>query len=607
MKTGPPLFITLIVVAFFSYRSAAQMAGFDTLYARANQDRNNGAFAKAIAGYQQCLVIATNNKDSLKIGNSLIGIGIANDQGGRFEEALQYYFKALNIYEHIGNQKKTGGALKNIGNTYRVLKDYPRASSFLQQALALQYAQKDSASIGNVLNDIGLVCMDQDSAATALTWFNTILTGYNKYLRDEVKSYVQNNLALALTQLKRYPAALDAYQSSLSLMKKRDDQYGIALVLGNIGDLYYRTHNLQAALDHHLQNLAIVQGIKSNELLKDSYDNLAKTYQGLGDYKKAYSYQQEEMKLKDTIYKEQSAKNYAEMEARYQNEKKQKEILLLQQNNKIANIQLLNQRLIKYFLLAGIAIILLVALFIYRNYRAKQKINQELNHINHKLEEANNSKTKLISIISHDLRSPVSSLFSFLELKKSDSGRMKKEEQEQFDRDLTRSSENLLEAMEDLLIWSKSQMDHFTLAGEKISVNDLMDEMILLHRPFANEKNVLLKKEGQSDFLFHTDPNFIKVILRNLVGNAIKFTPTGGVITLSGIKEKDHILLHVKDTGAGISGADLGNIFEWSSIRSDSSGLGLKLARDFAEKLGGRLSVQSEPGKGSEFIVTLPV
>jgi len=114
-------------------------------------------------------------------------------------------------------------------------------------------------------------------------------------------------------------------------------------------------------------------------------------------------------------------------------------------------------------------------------------------------------------------------------------------------------------------------------------------------------------REGQTDFLFHTDPNFIKVILRNLVGNAIKFTPTGGVITLSGIKEKDYILLRVKDTGAGISGADLGNIFEWSSIRSDSSGLGLKLARDFAEKLGGRLSVQSEPGKGSEFIVTLPV
>jgi signal transduction histidine kinase len=606
MKARSSFFI--IVLTALSYRSAAQMAGFDSLYARANQDRNTGAFAKAIAGYQQCLVIATNTntKDSLRMGNSLIGIGIANDQGGQFEEALLYYFKALDIYERIGNQKKAGGALKNIGNTYRVLKDYNKASSFLQQALALQYARKDSASIGNVLNDIGLVCMDQDSAATALTWFNTILTGYDKYLRDEVKSYVLNNLALALTQLKRYPEALNAYQSSLSLMKKRDDQYGIALVLGNIGDLYYKTHDLPRALELHLQNLAIVQGIKSNELLKDSYDNLAKTYQGLGDYKKAYSYQQDEMKLKDTIYKEQSARSYAEMEARYQNEKKQKEILYLQQNNKIANIQLLNQRLIKYCLLAGLAIILLIVLFLYRNYRAKQKINKELNHINNKLEEANNSKTKLISIISHDLRSPVSSLFSFLELKKQHSGRMKKEEQEQFDKELTRSSENLLEAMEDLLIWSKSQMDHFTLAGEKISVNDLMDEMILLHRPFADEKNVLLKKEGQTDFLFQTDPNFIKVILRNLVTNAIKFTPMGGVITLSGIREKDHILLSVKDTGAGIARADLGNIFDWTSIRSDSSGLGLKLARDFAEKLGGRLSVQSEPGKGSEFILTLP-
>jgi len=109
MKARSSFFITLVALAALSYPSAAQMAGFDTLYARANQDRNTGSFAEAIAGYQQCLVIATNSKDSLKIGNSLIGIGITNDQGGQFEEALQYYFKALDIYERIGNQKKQAG------------------------------------------------------------------------------------------------------------------------------------------------------------------------------------------------------------------------------------------------------------------------------------------------------------------------------------------------------------------------------------------------------------------------------------------------------------------------------------------------------------------
>src|SRR5882762_9078219 len=157
MKGVRLLLTTIVLIISCGARSAAQTVLFDTLYQHANQERNAGAYDKAIAGYQQCLTMATSFKDSLRIGNSLIGIGISNDEGGRFEEALQYYFKALDVYEQIGNSKKAGGTLKNIGNTYRVMKNYPKASGFLQQALELQYTRKDSASVANVLDDIGLV------------------------------------------------------------------------------------------------------------------------------------------------------------------------------------------------------------------------------------------------------------------------------------------------------------------------------------------------------------------------------------------------------------------------------------------------------------------
>ena len=106
--------------------------------------------------------------------------------------------------------------------------------------------------------------------------------------------------------------------------------------------------------------------------------------------------------------------------------------------------------------------------------------------------------------------------------------------------------------------------------------------------------------------LLDTDPNFIRVILRNLVSNAIKFTPPGGTITLSGLSRDNKVLLRVKDTGPGLTKAGIANIFEWNSIRSDSSGLGLRLAREFAEKLGGAISVASTPGEGAEFTVILP-
>lgn len=605
MKARIPL-LTILLLTCYASRSVGQTAAFDTLFQKANQERNAGAFDKAITGYQECLNMATALKDSLRIGNSLIGIGISNDQGGRFQEALQYYFKALDIYERIGNAKKAGGTLKNIGNTYRVMKNYDKASGFLQQALQLHHDRKDSASMANVLNDIGLVYMDQDSSQKALEYFNKIISEYHRNIGEEVHAYVLNNLALALTGVKNYPQALSAYQSSLALMTKTGDQYGIALVLGNLGDLYYRMHDLPRALDYHLRNLEMVRRINSNELLKDTYDNLYKTYQALGNYTKAYEYSLNALRLKDTIYQEHSARSLAEMEARYQNERKQKEILLLQQNNNLVRIQLLNQRLIKYCLLGGIAVILIFAAFLYRDYRNKQVRNKELARINDKLEEANSTKTKLISIISHDLRSPVSSLFSFLELKKQNPARLEKEDQEQLDAALTLAADNLLETMEDLLIWSKSQMDHFSLSTESIHVSRLLEDVSRLHRSFADDRQVTLQKEGSPDVLLEADPNFVLVILRNLVSNAIKFTPPGGAITLSGLNEGDSVLLRVKDSGPGISKADLANIFEWNSIRSDSSGLGLRLAREFAEKLGGTISVVSAPGEGAEFTVTLP-
>src|SRR6185503_15736718 len=123
---------------------------------------------------------------------------------------------------------------------------------------------------------------------------------------------------------------------------------------------------------------------------------------------------------------------------------------------------------------------------------------------------------------------------------------------------------------------------------------------------FAAGKNIVLKKEVSSGFSFYTDPNFIKIILRNLVSNAIKFTPPEGRVTLTSIEHDRVIDFSVKDTGQGIEPADLQHIFEWNSIRSDSSGLGLKLAREFTEKLGGTISVTSQKQQGTEFTVSIP-
>jgi signal transduction histidine kinase/Flp pilus assembly protein TadD len=597
-------FICCLLLVAVCYQAAGQSSPFDSLTDKALNLLKSGQFDTARVIYQQALQLATPKKDSLGIGNALNGIGIVNDQEGKYDIALDYYFKAVHVYEKAGYTNKAAGSLKNIGNIYRVLKAYDKAHAILQQALSMQ---TDSTRIVKILNDIGLVYLDQDSVSKARPYFQQLITRYNRHVDDQLKANTLNNIAITWSKQGQYQEALKYYQAALVLMEKIQYRYGIAMVLNNLADLYFFTKNYKRSLEYHYRSLDTIRLIKSNQLLLNGYLNLANALYKMGNYKKAYDYLLNEMNLKDTMYKEESRQSYAEMDAKYQTEKKQTQILLLQQNNRIAQVELSSQRRAKYLLLIVSGLILIVTISLYKSYTVRKKANAALNRLNDQLKEANNSKAKLISIISHDLRSPVSSLFHFLQLQKVQVSKMVQHDQDAFNTKISQSAEHLLEAMEDLLMWSKSQMDHFKPAMETINASELLDEIIELHEPFAAGKNIILQKESVANITFDTDPNFVKIILRNLTSNAIKFTPAQGSITLLARQQDDNIYLTVKDNGPGIAEADLKTIFEWNSIGSDSSGLGLKLAREFTEKLGGKLTVSSEPGQGAAFVVCLPL
>lgn len=595
----------LLFVLAGTYAALSQTAEADSLFARANRLRTKGDFVQAIHAYRQCYDWAVAHRDTLRMGNSLIGMGIVKDEEGKPDTALQYYFAALPHYKNIGNATKVGGTLKNIGNVYRLLRYYDKAYTFLQQALEIQQEQRDSARIGNVLNDIGLFYMDQDSSIKARQFFEQVVHEYGAHVHNETKAYAFNNLGIMAFREGRYAASLAYYADGLHLMQQLNKTNGIALILNNIGDVHFATGDHKRALSSYLQSYDSVRQIKANELLMGLYNDLAKVYSRTGAYKKAYEFVTLGRALQDTLYQEASRKAFSEMEAKYQNEKKQAEISLLQLANRAANREVETQRKAKYLWLFASGLILLVAALLYRSYRARQKANQILNSLNVRLSEANDAKVKLISIISHDLRSPVSSLFHYLQLKKARPQGMERQEQERFDAHISQSAERLLEAMEDLLIWSKTQMEQFEPVTETVYVDELFEEVIRIHGPFAQSKQIQLIQNPANGLSLETDPNFLRIILRNLTSNAIKFTPAHGTVTFSASQEGMFVLLTVQDNGPGISAAERRTLFEWNSIRSDSSGLGLKLAREFAEKLGGQLSVSAL--QGTAFTIRLPV
>ncbi len=596
--------ITCIILFFSGLK--AQSVSLDSLFIIAKNTLSGGYYSEAIELYEQCLKQAREQKDLSKTGNAFIGIGIAYDRAGSYDDALQYYFKALQAYEQAGNSKKQAGTLKNLGNTYRVIKTYDKAYSYFQLSLKKFASLKDSTGIANVLNDIGIMYMDKQRNKDALLLFKEVAAKYNNYADPRVIAYAYNNSAIIYSRMGLYKNALSNYTSSLQLMKKTKEEYGIGLVLINLGDLYNRQGKYLEGLKNSKEGLLIAQKISSNQLIASAYKNIADSYKHLADFKLSNFYLDKLLLINDTIFSARSAKSYAEMDTRYQNEKKQKEIMLLKQDNSIKSIQLDVEQRTRYFLVTILAMVIIVSVLLYRSYSFKQKLNKTLRFANEKLDEANQSKIKLISIITHDLRAPVSNLFNFLQLQKDTSSKLSSADQEKFKNKINAAAENVLDTMEDVLIWSKSQMETFSAALEKVNINELFEEMISLNSAIASYKKITLVKNSPDDLNLQTDPNFIKIVLRNILSNSLKVTPEGGNIELVGFEKESSVVIILKDSGHGISPDHLNSLFNWNSINSQSTGLGLKLAKEFTEKLNGSITVHSHISKGTEFILTFP-
>jgi signal transduction histidine kinase len=575
----------------------------DSVYQRAYRAIKANDYESAIAFFEQYLSLSPKITDSLKRGNALIGIGIANDKKGNYDEALKYYFLAFKAYETLHNDRKIAGTLKNIGSTYREFKNYGKSLDFLFQALGKMEALKDSAGMANIYNDIGITYLQWDSIPLSIRYLEKVAGPLRKFPADDIKAYAYNNLADAYDKAERYKDALRYYQSSLDLDEKMKDRFAVAIVEGNMGELYSKMGNPEEAIRHGKRGLDIAKELRSGFVLESLYGDLAEIYTRLKDYEDALESRSKQMEWKDSIFKEQSLKNYAEMDAKYQGEKRRQEIVSLQQKATINQLELKAQQRTRYFLLGVLLLALIIAGVLLRSYYVKRATNRQLSRLNRQLEEANQSKTKLFSILSHDLRTPVSSLFNFLQLRKNSAGLSPPSPTQLREEQIMRSADHLLETMEDLLIWSKSQMDSVAPFPEHISVSSLFEELIGLLRDTASVKNVQLTSNFEEGITVLADINFLRIVIRNLLGNAIKFTPAGGSVHLIAASENNQPVIIVNDNGPGIPGSSLPFLFDWTGARSDSSGLGLRLVKDFVDRMGATIMVSSGM-HGTEFRIT---
>jgi nitrogen-specific signal transduction histidine kinase len=237
----------------------------------------------------------------------------------------------------------------------------------------------------------------------------------------------------------------------------------------------------------------------------------------------------------------------------------------------------------------------------------------EISELNRRLELANATKDRFFSIIAHDLRNPIGGLTSALDLIAEDwDSTPDKERREQLllCASTGRQASNLLE---NLLLWARSQTGALEVRPERLALRDLAEEAIELAAENAAGKGVAMTNRIGADASVEADRGMAATVLRNLVGNAVKFTPSGGSVAVDARTENGGLRVEVSDSGVGIPADRLERLFRIDAAvhtrgtaGEAGSGLGLILCREFAERIGARLEVSSRPGQGSVFSLVFP-
>jgi signal transduction histidine kinase len=302
---------------------------------------------------------------------------------------------------------------------------------------------------------------------------------------------------------------------------------------------------------------------------------------------------------------------------RFATEAKDTEIAAALSEMRDKDDKLKKQEFIRNILVVVMALSVILLATVYRSGQRRRQINmlllqhqEDMEKRSEELERLNQVKDKFFSIISHDLRSPINALAGLLDL--LDKGAVKPEELPNHVKELKTRFNHTRTLLNNLLDWTLLQMDKLNLQANRIDLRKIVDENIQLLGSVQGKQITIINQIPSSAMAF-ADSNTINLVIRNLMTNAIKFTNDGGTVTLAAEEKPGEWLVTVKDNGIGINADVLKILFDKTApyttrgtANEKGTGLGLILCKEFVEKNGGKIWVDSKPGEGSKFFFTVP-
>ena len=327
-------------------------------------------------------------------------------------------------------------------------------------------------------------------------------------------------------------------------------------------------------------DLANIRGY--GDLYQMSLEKAAISLEKTGNWKEAYQFSKMNGLVLDSLKTQSTEAAFIETEAKFQNKEKQQEI-------EIKNLQINEANNQKKWLLSGLASVILALGLLFWNFKTKQKANKIINEKNIVLEklntdlvEANQTKAKLFGIISHDLRSPISQVYQFLKLQELNPNILDEKQKSDLSGKIQTATGTLLETMEDLLLWSKTQLSQFNVNIQNTELQPIIGQCLQLLKLNIENKSIKISTQNLENQNKKTDPYFLQIIIRNLLQNAIKAAPENSEIKITFEANQ----LNISNLGPIFTQSDYENVLNNNQKQENLSGLGLKLVDELSQKIG---------------------
>ncbi|PSR56290.1 hypothetical protein AHMF7605_23715 [Adhaeribacter arboris] len=565
-------------------------------------------------------------------------LGHANLVLGEYDQALDCHFNSLDLALRAQDTSVIIASYTSLGVMYHKIRDAHRAFAYYEKARNLALKTNDSVGLSKVYNNLGNLYEDKKEYTKALRYFSKAAAMQRQLNQSRSLAISLHNMGHVHVYLPHPEQGLPYLFESLKINQTLHNKILLSGTLGSAAQIYHLLGNKDKALEYARESYSLAQKTESSKKIRDAAILLQNFYAKQGNYKEAYEYLKTVNKQDSLLNLEHQKIKAAEITA-----EQEKHILELQQKKSLAEkeSQVLKIKKQQATLGFSAAIMFLLSVLLLVAFRSRQRFkasSEQLREANHQmvaqnkeikqqkatlfsqsqilqkqnalLESHNGFKTRVFSIISHDLRAPFGSIKGILNLINTQN--LSQEDLTMLFTVLSKEMDHSLEMMESLLLWSKSQLSGSNVVLKSVSVQPVVADNLQLLTASAEQKGILLVNAVPENTFIHTDKERLNFVIRNLIQNAIKFTSTGGLVKIEAEEQENQVNILISDTGKGISAKNLSRLFTedrfttLGTLNEKGSGLGLMLCKELMESVQGRIQVESQEGQGSTFIIVLP-